>query len=212
MPLPVAQRMKSQSLVSPSVLRVVAIAASTGGQKALSRIFQGLPSSLSAAILVVQHLDPNQRSAMAENLARYTALTVKEAEAQEWIENGTAYIAPPDHHLLVNWDGSLMLKQTPKVNFLRPSADVLFRSVAASYGYRAIAVVLTGTGDDGAFGVQAIKKQGGLIIAQDKATSECFGMPKSAIKTGVVDWILPLEKIAPILQDWVQGKQIPSHR
>ena len=197
--------MQSQTLVSPSVLRVIAIAASNGGLQAISTVLQALPASLKAAIVIVQHLDPGQRSMMPEILSRRTPLKVKEAEAKEWIQNGTVYIAPPDYHLLVNWDGSLSLNQSAKVNFLRPSADVLFQSVAASYRTRAIAVVLTGTGNDGALGVKAIKKRGGRVIAQDETTSESFGMPQSAIQTGVVDWILPLEKIAPTLQEWLQG-------
>ena len=197
--IPIEQKMRSQNLVSPSVLRVIAIAASAGGLQAISTLLQALPASLGAAIVIVQHLNPNQRSMMAEILSRHTSLRVKQAEAKEWMERGSVYIAPPDHHLLVNWDGSLALNQAAKVNFLRPSADILFQSVAASYRTRAIAIVLTGTGNDGTLGVKAIKKCGGRVIAQDETTSECFGMPKSAIQTGVVDWILPLEEIAPTL-------------
>ena len=192
-------------MVSPSVLKVIAIAASAGGQKAIATILKDLPASLPAAIAIVQHLDPYQRSTLAENLGRRTSLTVKEAEAKEWMQNGTVYIAPPDYHLCVNWDGSLALNQRAPVNFLRPSADVLLQSVASSYRTRAIAVILTGTGNDGAKGVQAIKQRGGRVIAQDQSTAECFGMPQSAIQTGVVDWILPLEKMAIALTDWVQG-------
>ena len=195
--------MSSPTLVSPSVLKVIALAASAGGQKAIATVLRDLPTSLRAAIAIVQHLDPHQRSTLAENLSRHTALTVKEAEAKEWMQYGTVYIAPPDYHLRVNWDGSLSLDQTAPVNFLRPSADVLFQSVAMSYRTRAIAVVLTGTGNDGAKGVQAIKQRGGRVIAQNRETAECFGMPQSAIQTGVVDWILPLEKIATTLKEWV---------
>jgi len=96
----------------------------------------------------------------------------------------------------VNPDGTLSLTQSKLVHFLRPSADLLFESVAASYGERAIAVVLTGTGSDGAMGVKAIKKMGGTVIAQDEATAEFFGMPGAAIQSGSVDFILPLDEIA----------------
>ena len=96
----------------------------------------------------------------------------------------------------MNPDGTLSLTQSKLVHFLRPSADLLFESVAASYGERAIAVVLTGTGSDGAMGVQAIKKMGGTVIAQDEAIAEFFGMPSAAIHSGRVDFVLPLDEIA----------------
>ncbi len=100
---------------------------------------------------------------------------------------------------MVNPDKTLSLTQSELVHFVRPSADLLFDSVAASHKERAIAVVLTGTGNDGAMGVQAIDKMGGTVIAQDKETAEFFGMPSAAIKTGAVDFILPLAEIAPAL-------------
>jgi hypothetical protein len=129
---------------------------------------------------------------MADILSRRTALEVKEAEQGDQLRPGTVHIAPPNRHLLVNPDGTLSLTQSELVHFVRPSADLLFESVAASYKHRAIAVVLTGTGSDGTMGVQAIKKMGGTVIAQDEATSEFFGMPNAAIQTGNVDFVLPL--------------------
>jgi two-component system chemotaxis response regulator CheB len=108
-------------------------------------------------------------------------------------------IAPPGKHLLVNPDGTISLTHTELVHFVRPSADLLFESVAASYRDKAIAVVLTGSGSDGAMGVKAIKKMGGTVIAQDEATCEFFGMPGAAIATGMVDFILPLDEIAPAI-------------
>jgi two-component system chemotaxis response regulator CheB len=132
---------------------------------------------------------------MADILSRRTPLRVKQAEEGEPVAPATVYIAPPNRHLLVNPDGTLSLTQSQLVHFLRPSADLLFESVAASYGERAIAVVLTGTGSDGAMGVQAIKKMGGTVIAQDEATAEFFGMPGAAIQSGSVDFVLPLDEI-----------------
>ncbi len=172
---------------------LVALAASAGGLTALSRILESLPADFPAPIVVVQHVDPRHRSLMAEILGKRTALRVKEAEEGERISRGTVYIAPPDRHLLVNADGSLSLTQTELVHFVRPSADLLFESAAAGYTNRAIAVVLTGTGSDGAMGVQAIKKMGGTVIVQDSA--QFSGMPTAAIQTGIVDFILPLEDI-----------------
>jgi len=115
------------------------------------------------------------------------------------------YVAPPDRHLLVNADGTLSLSKAELVHFLRPSADLLFESVAASFKDRAIAVVLTGTGADGSSGLQAIKKMGGTVVSQDEGTSEFFGMPSAAIQTGQVDFVLPLEEIASALTKLVQG-------
>jgi len=109
------------------------------------------------------------------------------------------YLAPPDRHMLIKRKGVLTLTDSELVNFVRPSADLLFESVAAAYGPRALAVVLTGSGRDGALGVTAIKQRGGTVIAQDEASSEFFGMPSAAIKTGAVDHVLPLEDIAPRL-------------
>ncbi len=136
---------------------------------------------------------------MAKILSGRTGLTVKEAEEGDRLERGTVYIAPPDKHLLVNYDGTISLSSSEMVHFVRPSADLLFESVAGSYKDRAIAVVLTGSGSDGVMGVKAIKKMGGTVIAQDQTTSEFFGMPGGAIQSGNVDFVLPLTEIAPAL-------------
>lgn len=185
---------------SPSAaFDVVALAASAGGLTALSRVLADLPAHLPAAILVVQHLDPHHRSLMADILGRRTALRVKQAEEGDRYLPGAVYVAPPDRHLLVNPDGTLSLSRTELVHFVRPSADLLFESVAATSKQRAIAVVLTGTGVDGTMGVRAIKRMGGTVIAQNEQTSEFFGMPSAAIQTGCADFILPLDEIPKAL-------------
>jgi two-component system chemotaxis response regulator CheB len=178
---------------------IVALAASAGGLTALGRVLAALPEDFPATIVVVQHLDPRHHSLMAEILSRRTGLQVREAQEGDRLHPHTVYIAPPDYHLLVNPDGTLSLSHSELVHFLRPSADLLFESVAASFKERAIAVVLTGTGSDGAMGIQAIKKMGGTVIAQDEGTSEFFGMPSAAIKTQNVDFILPLDEVAGAL-------------
>jgi two-component system chemotaxis response regulator CheB len=182
-----------------AAFEIVAMAASAGGLQALTVVLSGLPAEFPAAIAVVQHLDPRHRSLMAEILARRTPLQVKQAEENDVITPGTVYIAPPDRHLLVNPDGTLSLSQSELVHFVRPSADLLFESVAASYKERSIAVVLTGTGSDGNMGVEAIKKMGGTVIAQEEESAEFSGMPHAAIETGSVDFILLLEEIPPAL-------------
>jgi len=178
---------------------VIAVAASAGGLSALSHVLAHLPADFPAVVLVVQHLDPRHRSLMADILSRRTPLQVKQAAEGSLLRPATVFIAPPNRHLLVNPDGTLSLSQSELVHFVRPSADLLFESVAASYKQRAIAVVLTGTGSDGSMGVQAIKKMGGTVIVQDEQTSEFFGMPGAAIHTGVVDFILPLDEISNTL-------------
>jgi len=187
---------------------VVAIAASAGGLNAITRLLEGLPTDFSAPIVIVQHLDPRHRSLIAEILSRQTTLRVKQAEEGDALVAGSVYIAPPDRHLLLNLDDTLSLTQTELVHFVRPSADLLFESVAASHKERAIGVVLSGTGSDGSMGVQAIKKMGGTVIAQDKETSDFFGMPNAAIQTGSVDFTLPLAEIPHALVTLVMGVSI----
>jgi two-component system, chemotaxis family, protein-glutamate methylesterase/glutaminase len=184
---------------------IVALAASAGGLKALTDVLAALPRDFPVALVVVQHLDPRHRSLMAEILGRRTSLLVREAREGDKLERGLAFIAPPNHHLLVNAGGRLSLSQTELVHFVRPSADLLFESTAAAYKERAIAVVLSGSGRDGAMGVKAIKKMGGTVIVQDEKTSQFFGMPEAAQQTGLVDFILPLSEIAPALRTLVTG-------
>jgi len=197
-----------ESRPTDSAFEVVAIASSAGGMKALISILSGLPASFRAAILVVQHLDPRHRSLLADLLSRRTEMKVVEASLGERVLPGVAYIAPPNRHLLVDPDGTLSLTQSELVHFVRPSADLLFESVAATYRDRSIALVLTGTGSDGSMGVRAIKKVGGTVIAQDPDSSEFFGMPASAIATGDVDFVLSLEEIPSALINLVEGDPI----
>lgn len=175
---------------------IVAIASSAGGLTALGVLVNGFPVDLEAAIVAVQHLSPDHKSVMAELLAKKTSIKTTQAVRGETLSPAHLYIAPPNHHLLVEPDGTLELTQTELVHYVRPSADLLFESVAATYRERALAVVLTGTGVDASMGVVAIRKTGGKVIAQDEATSEFFGMPSAAIATGCVDWIMPIGKIA----------------
>jgi len=185
---------------SPDVpYAIIAIAASAGGLMALTEVLAALPGDLPVPVVVVQHLDPRHRSLMAEILDRRTALQVCEAQEGDDLRAGTVYIAPPDHHLLVNGDGTLSLSQSKLVHFVRPSADLLFESMAASYADRAIAVVLTGSGRDGSLGIEGVKKMGGTVIAQEVGSAQFSGMPSAAIETGAVDFVLPLEEIGPAL-------------
>jgi len=185
---------------------VVALASSAGGLRAISAVIECLPASFPSAIAVVQHLDPKHRSLLPQILARRTELRVAQAEAGERMRAGWVYIAPPDQHLLVNPDLIMSLARTELVHFVRPSADLLFESVAVACRGRALAVVLTGTGSDGNMGVRAIKKMGGTVLIEDPATAEFAGMPEAALHTGCVDLVRRLSEIGPaILQLVLQG-------
>ena len=178
----------------------MALGASAGGLNALTRVLSGLPADFPAALVVVQHLDRRHRSLMVEILAKRTSLEVRQAAEGDELRAGRVVIAPPNHHLLVNAGGRLSLAQTELVHFVRPSADLLFESTAAAYRERAIAVVLSGSGQDGAMGVRAIKKMGGTVIVQDAKNAEFAGMPEAALATGSADFVLAVDEIAPALQ------------
>jgi two-component system chemotaxis response regulator CheB len=184
--------------------RVVGLAASAGGLAALSRILGELPETFPCPILLVMHLDPHHRSLLAEVLAGRTQLRVVLAEAGAALEAGTVFVAVPGHHLEVGADRRISLTSTPRVHFARPAADVLFHSLARVFGAAAVGVVCTGGGRDGADGLRAILDRGGTTVAQDEATSEAFGMPGEAIRTGAAELVLPLEAIAPFLNRLVR--------
>ena len=176
--------------------KVVAIAASKGGIKALENVLSMLPEDFSGAIIVVQHLSALFKSHLDKVLDRHTFLQVETAFEGARLTAGKIYVAPSDLHVVVNQDGTISLSDAAKEHFVRPSAEYTFKSLAENYRERAIAVVLTGYDGDGEQGVQKIKAMGGKVIAQDRQTSKVFDMPKTAIDTGCVDLILPLEQIA----------------
>jgi two-component system, chemotaxis family, protein-glutamate methylesterase/glutaminase len=193
---------------------VIAMAASAGGLHALSVILSGLPAGFPAALAIVMHLSPDHQSALAEILDSRSPLVVREAHTGDHLCRSCVFVAPPNHHLSVAGTGHLKLSSptAEKIHHSRPSAEPLFISVAEIYGSRAIAVVLTGGDGDGSFGVQVIKKHGGLVIAQDRPTSQDFSMPETSIKTGDVDFILPLDKISAKLIELVGIQQNSNPR
>lgn len=194
-------RPKAAVSVGEKSFPVIAMAASVGGLHALSVILSGLPANFPAAIAIVMHLSPDHKSILAEILNRRTNLPVKEAHTGDILCPACVFVAPPNHHLFVAPGGRLKLSSADakKINYARPSAEPLFVSVAKVYQKDAIAVVLTGGDGDGSFGVQVIKDHRGKVIAQDRPTSQDFSMPETSIKTGDVDFILPLDEIAPKL-------------
>jgi two-component system chemotaxis response regulator CheB len=192
---------------------VIAMAASVGGLKALSIILGGLPADFPAAIAIVMHVAPDHKSLLTDILKCRTHLQVTEAHTGDVLVLAKVFVAPPNHHLFVVKGDHLKLSSShaEKIHFARPSAEPLFASVAEIYKRRAIAVVLTGGDGDGSFGVQIIKDKGGTVIAQDRPTSENFSMPETSIKTGDVDYILPLDKIAPMLIALVRKSHQPKN-
>lgn len=189
---------------------LVVVASSAGGVQALGHLVGGLPAEFDLPVVVVQHVDPRHRSLLVEILGRRSALPVEHAEEGTRLQRGTIYVAPPGSHVLVNQDGSLSLSKAELVHFVRPSADLLFDSAAASYTDRLIAVVLTGSGEDGASGVRAVKKMGGTVLAQDQESSDFFGMPGAAIATGEVDFVLPLDEIPAALVTLAGARREPE--
>jgi len=177
----------------------VAIAASTGGPQSLLKVFPKFPEDLGAAVLLVQHMPPGFTKSFAKRLDSVSKINVKEAEHGEVVEENWGYVAPGGYHMEVelrNGKPVITLNQKPKIHGVRPAADPMMKTAAEVFGWRTVGVVMTGMGRDGAEGIVAIKKKGGITIAQDKETSIIFGMPKAAIETGMVDYIVPLDRIA----------------
>jgi two-component system chemotaxis response regulator CheB len=176
--------------------RVVAFAASTGGPGALCQVLSSLPGDFPLPILVVQHISHGFVSGFASWLATNIALRAKVAEPGEPLRPRTIYVAPDDRHLGVSDGRTLLVSSAPALGGFRPSASFLFESVARVFGRSALAVVLTGMGQDGLEGLHAVRRAGGQIFAQDERTSVVFGMPGAAVAAGLVDATLPLEFIA----------------
>lgn len=202
-------RKKSSAVDIPEYSRrrfdVVAIGTSAGGLNALSQVLRALPQSFPSSIVVVQHLSPTHKSWMPDLLGRSTKLHVKQAEHNEIMLPGTVYTAPPDEHLLVG-PGKLQLAHTQLVHFSRPSIDLLFESVAGTYGSRSMGVVLSGSGSDGAAGIRAIKEAGGTTMAQKPDEAEFPHMPRAAVATGCIDFVVALDKIGETLMEQCAGR------
>jgi len=148
----------------------------------------------------VLHLSRDHPSVLAQVLARSTMLPVQWATDGAHLRPGTVNVAPPDVHMVFRRDGTVSLAQSAPIRFLRPAVDPLFASAAQAFGTRTLAVILTGNGYDGADGVREVHRLGGVVIAQDEASSEYFSMPREAIGSGGVTFILPLRQIAPAVQ------------
>ncbi len=183
---------------------LIAIGTSTGGPKALQEVIPYIPEDISAAVLIVQHMPPGFTKSLAERLNTLSGLSVKEGEDGEIIKPGFAYIAPGDFHMEVenSKDGLLKIRLTKEnpMGGHRPAVNVLFNSIAKTGFPNVIGVIMTGMGNDGREGVVSIKESNkGVIVCQDELSCVVYGMPKSAISTGIVDAVIPLKEIAGVI-------------
>ncbi|MCR2042750.1 protein-glutamate methylesterase/protein-glutamine glutaminase [Anaerosalibacter massiliensis] len=176
---------------------IIAIATSTGGPKALQEVIPKLPYNINGTIVVVQHMPAGFTKSLAIRLNSISQIKVKEGEDSEKLKRGYCYIAPGDFHMNIYQQGNeffIKLNKEEPISGLRPSADILMNSVSKLNGINKIGIVLTGMGSDGSKGISQIKNKGGYTMAQDEKTSIVFGMPRSAIDTGNIDLVLPLDK------------------
>ncbi|MEE8326923.1 MAG: chemotaxis protein CheB [candidate division NC10 bacterium] len=187
--------------VPHSAFRAVVIGGSAGAVEALAAILSPLPADFTLPILVVQHLHPSDDGSFAQHLNRVTRLRVVEPCDKERIEHGCVYAAPANYHMLVEKTGTISLSVEEKVNWSRPSIDVLFESAALAWGESVIAVILSGANADGTRGMQTVMETGGLTIAQDPASAESPVMPQAAIDARAVDEVLWLVEIGQRLID-----------
>jgi two-component system chemotaxis response regulator CheB len=186
---------------------VVLIVASRGGPDAVARVLSELPVDFRAAVVLVQHRAELPGHAWADMLRRLTLLPVHEIRRGEALNPGVVYLAPATSHVSIEPGGFFKLSDGTRIRGVLSSANPLFESARRNLGRRAIAVVLTGYGRDATDGVQAVKEGGGVVIAQDEESSRDFGMPGSAIETGAVDYVRPLEEIGPLIRDLVEQRQ-----
>jgi two-component system, chemotaxis family, protein-glutamate methylesterase/glutaminase len=191
---PAPQRSSAASLQDVTA-EVIAIAASTGGPAALHRILTTLTADFPVPILVVQHISRGFGPGFASWLDKASPLRVKPAEEGEALQGGTVYLAVDDHHLGVTASRRIHLSAAAPVGGFRPSGTVLFESVAAVFGRRAVAVILTGMGRDGVDGLRAIRRAGGRTIAESESTAVVYGMPAAAVHAGLADLVLPLDDV-----------------
>ena len=176
--------------------RVVVIASSTGGPRALAEVIPHLPVDERVGYLMVQHMPAGFTRSLSERLNNSSKLTVREAAKGDFVQGGTALMAPGGYHLVVAGNGELDLTQSPQLHGVRPAADITMQSAARAFGKKCVGVVLTGMGVDGRDGAGTIRTAGGKVIAEDESTCAVFGMPRAAIEAGNADVVVPINHVA----------------
>jgi two-component system chemotaxis response regulator CheB len=213
-PLPAVKEIRETTLANlKEVIGVVGIGASTGGPSALIKVLSKISYDFSHPILITQHMPPGFTRAFAERLNRYSYLKVKEAENNEELTRGVVYIAPGGYNMSVEKDNSkfkIKLRKRTMDDRYVPSVDVLFSSIAGTFGEDTLGIILTGMGNDGKNGLQMIRESGGLTIAESEDTSVVFGMPREAIKSGYVKKVLPIDKVPEEINNW--GKELENKK
>ena len=199
-----ARRVRPGSLGSGSV---VVIGVSTGGPSALEAMLPMLPKDFPAPVLIVQHMPKLFTGALAERLNRICRMPVKEAAAGDNVVPGGIWLAPGDSHMEIGANSAIRLHQGPMLNSCKPSVDYLFRSAAEFYGASTLALIMTGMGADGVNGAEAIHAAGGIVLAQDQASSAVWGMPGRVARAGLAEAVVPLGSLAQELMQRVQGSR-----
>lgn len=197
--------LRAQSKSRPEIL---AIGSSTGGPQALLTLFKSLKGHLHVPAVITQHMPANFTSILSEHLSRITDGICKEGEDGEELHAGNVYLAPGDHHMLIQRRGSRMMirtNQDPPENFCRPAVDPMMRSLKNAYGDRVLAVILTGMGQDGLKGCRELVEAGSTLLAQDESTSVVWGMPGAVATNGLCSALLPIDKIGPTIIKLLEG-------
>lgn len=192
----------------PGIRKAVVIGASTGGPKAVLDVMLALPPQLAAPFFIVQHMPKGFTLSFAERISWQSGIKAKEAEERDMILPGRAFVAPAGSHMVLEQvDDEIRVRLTmdPPVNFVRPAIDVTMQSVARIFGKDTIAVILTGMGKDGLEGCRAVKEHGGTVIVQDEESSVVWGMPKAVVKAELADRVLPIEKIANAILEFMEA-------
>jgi len=179
--------------------KAVVVGSSAGGLNALKTLIRNLDREFRMPVIIVQHISPDSENYLIHILNDLKRLKVKEADEKESPQPGYAYVAPPNYHLLVENDQTFTLTVDERVNYARPSIDVLFETAAEAFRENLVGVILTGANNDGSQGLKKIKEMGGLALVQDPATAEVDSMPRAAIEACSVDQVLSLEEIAAYL-------------
>ena len=184
-----------------SVSRVVLIATSTGGPKALAALMPKLPAQLGIGTLIVQHMPPGFTKSLAARLDQASALSIREADGGEMLDPSVALLAPGGKHMRVSAGGRVNLTEEPEIGALRPRADLMIADAAKVFGERTLLVVMTGMGNDGLLGAEEVKRRGGRILVEAASTCTVYGMPRAVEEAKLADEVLPLHELAEAIAE-----------